>query len=602
MIKSESFNGNDKLKDIILSKDSFLIEDEELYQLIKDNFHQKQIYKALTFVKPYLNITNFSNNKNSNVNNQILTEPSEKAKNPKHIISNFRIENAPTFKIKKFKSSKTKNDSKIPLPHIKTDSSFSLKSNEKDNEVEINDKINNTIKKTETNGSTKLHLKKRSFSAKNFSVLPKKKKRMSVYEILNHKISLNKLLSLRARFFSNEKMNRGELTEMMFGNKIPFYTNKNILFDDMKNKIYEVLCNNPKLIIDLIEKGNVDKNDVIDYFNIKSINLYWNDELEKKFREISYNKRKTNSNMLKTTFFLVNIGFHRILKQKFEEKNFRNTNTYNQKEIEEFAKMYEKLRKYDLNKLLEGYSKVDTIYHLREVIINDIINKIRNKYYHSKLKKFFHDKNKSDIIIEKVVEKEKKEMKEMKNYIFQIRQNKEWKNIPNRNINKLKLHKSITKINRLIKEEINIKNVCVTDKIKQTKKYIKEKIKFLQKQKKFPSISSHKNFKFDWKQFMNENKENKKIIKYCIIMIQSKFRGFMVKVFISKLIRSIDIIIRNLGRYIEFKKLVLKLYKITFNEIIWKKNENFEFKNKVKDLRKQIKFIIKNNKSLKIKI
>ena len=595
MKKSESFNGNSKLNDLILSKDSFLIEDEELYQLIKDKFHEKQTYKALRFVKPYLYISNFDNN----LNHQMKKESLDKNKRTQNSFSHLKIEDSPTLNIKKIKNfSKNKNRNNIPLPNIKTDTSINLKKSS-----EFNGEINNIITITENNNDlTKSKSKTRSYSANNYSLSSTiKKKRINEYEVLNPKISLNKLLSLRARFFANENMNRGELTEMMFGNKIPFYTNKN-KYDDMqnKNKVYEVLCNNPKLIIDLIEKGYVDKKDIIDYFNIKSINLHWNDKLEKKFREISYNKRKTNSNMLKTTFFLVNIGFHRILKEKFEEKNFRNTSTYNQKEIEEFAKMYEKLRKYDLNKLLEGYSKVDAIYHLREVIINDKINKIRDNYYHNKLNKFFHDKNKTEIILQNVVQKEKNEMKEMKNTIFQIRENKEWKNIPNKKINKLKLHKSITKINRFIKEDVDIKNVYVIDKIKLSKKYIKEKIKLLKKQRKFPSLSSPNNFKFDWKLFMNENIENKKIIKYCIVMIQSMFRGFMVKVFVSNLIRSIDIIINNLGKYIEFKKLVLKLYNKAFNEIEIKKNDNFEFRESIKELRKKIKFIIKNNKSRKL--
>ena len=99
---------------------------------------------------------------------------------------------------------------------------------------------------------------------------------------------------------------------------------------------------------------------------------------------------------------------------------------------------------------------------------------------------------------------------------------------------------------------------------------------------------------------MNENKENKKIILYCIIMIQSKFRGFLVKAFLAKLIRSVDIIIINLDKYLQFKKLILRLYNKTFDEIIWKRNDNSAFRNSIQDVRKFIKFIIKNNKSRKL--
>ena len=65
MKKSESFNGKNKLKELFLSKNSFLLEDDELYQLIKDDFHEKQTYKALTFVKPYLHIVHSYNTKDN---------------------------------------------------------------------------------------------------------------------------------------------------------------------------------------------------------------------------------------------------------------------------------------------------------------------------------------------------------------------------------------------------------------------------------------------------------------------------------------------------------------------------------------------------------
>lgn len=99
---------------------------------------------------------------------------------------------------------------------------------------------------------------------------------------------------------------------------------------------------------------------------------------------------------------------------------------------------------------------------------------------------------------------------------------------------------------------------------------------------------------------MNENKEKKRIIEYCIIMIQSRFRGFMVKIFLSKIISSIDIIINAIERYIGFKKLILKLYRTTFNEILMDKFGHLEYKNKVIIIRKIIKVIIKNCKNRKL--
>ena len=366
MKKSGSFNGKNKLKELFLSKKTFLLEDDELYQLIKNDFHEKQTHKALTFVKPHLHII-YSYNKKNNLYNQMLKESSEKNIKVHNSFSHFRIEDEPNLFSKKLKKSyKFKNIKNIPMHNIKQNTLFKISKsigfiNKKD-KLKKSYNIRNPINSFINNNPILTKSKYKSVSIYHNSLFSIKKKRINNYHSLNKKISLNKLLSLRARFFANEKMNKGELTEMMFGNEIPFYKNNYIIHNDMQNKIYEILCNNPQLIIDLIEKGYVEKKDVIDYFNIKSVNISWNDELEKKFREISYNKRKTNSNMLKTTFFLVNIGFHKILKQKFEEKNYRNTSTYVQAEIEEFSKMYDKLRKYDINKVLEGYSKVDDIY------------------------------------------------------------------------------------------------------------------------------------------------------------------------------------------------------------------------------------------------
>ena len=399
-------------------------------------------------------------------------------------------------------------------------------------------------------------------------------------------------MALRSKFFAQEKMNRGELTEMMFGNKIPFYKDKNFC-EDKQKKIYEVLSNNPKLIIDLIEKGYVSRNDVIDFFNIKSIHISWNEELEKKFREIVYNKRKTNSNMLKTTFFLVNIGFHKVLKEKFEEKNFKNTFSYNQREISEFSRIYDKLKKYDLQTLLTAYSKVDAIYHLREVIINDMINEIRNNYYNSKLKNFFQDKNKNKIIIKQTVNREKEDINDMKKYIFAIRDNDAWKKWPNRKINKLRFTNPITKMNYEIKEKININDISFVDKIKKTKNYIKEKIKFLQKEGKLPKNTSEK-YEFNWKKFKSENSENKRIIEYFITLIQSKFRGFMVKLFLAKMVRSIDIIINCLDRYLGFKKMILSLFEIAFSGMIREKLMSEEYKELTIKIRSVIRIILRN--------
>ena len=91
---------------------------------------------------------------------------------------------------------------------------------------------------------------------------------------------------------------------------------------------------------------------------------------------------------------------------------------------------------------------------------------------------------------------------------------------------------------------------------------------------------------------MKENNDNKKIIEYYIIMIQSHFRSFLIKVFLSKLINSVDKIIIYLNKYTKFKKLILQMYEIAFKEKNCDKNIN--------KINKVVKIMIKNCKTRKL--
>ena len=124
---------------------------------------------------------------------------------------------------------------------------------------------------------------------------------------------------------------------------------------------------------------------------------------------------------------------------------------------------------------------------------------------------------------------------------------------------------------------------------------MKEKIKILKKEKVFEHPE------FNWNNFIKKNSENKRIIEYYIIIIQSNFRGFMVKLFLSKLIKGISNIIINLYEYTKFKQLILTIYKKAF-EII----ESFDiadiqnFYIKINQIKKVIKIMIKNCKTRKL--
>jgi hypothetical protein len=178
---------------------------------------------------------------------------------------------------------------KIPLPNI---SSFTHTISKESKEI-INNKKN----------------KKRIYSS---NILKPKNYNIS-NNIEDKIICTQKLLYLKNKFLSKINMSKGEIVEMTFGKKIKF---DNILDIFMKKnkRIKEIIYNNPKFIIKLIEIGKVDKNDIYDFFNIESFNISWNEILERSYREI----RKISSNIFKIISFLSKTRLIGILKKNFE--------------------------------------------------------------------------------------------------------------------------------------------------------------------------------------------------------------------------------------------------------------------------------------------
>ena len=266
----------------------------------------------------------------------------------------------------------------------------------------------------------------------------------------NKKIPINKLLYLRKKFSSHIKMSKGEIVEMTYGNKIQF--GKELDTDIKENKrIKEIIYNNPKFILDLIKFGQVDINEIKDFFDIESFNIHWDENLEKSYREI----RKINSNIFKIISFLSKTGLLRKLKKNYESKNYIDYYNYNIKEIEKVYDIYEKLKEYDYMKIKEAFDKIDNIYLIRDFFLKEKISKIRKEYFSKKLKNYQENK-KSEINLKEIVDKGKAELIEIKNCIFHIRQNTNWKIFPYKKINRLRFSKSITKYNEIIKTETNI--------------------------------------------------------------------------------------------------------------------------------------------------
>ena len=497
----------------------------------------------------------------SNINTETSKNDDNKREKNKLIFLRPRINlSFSKGKIKENKSNKYINMKQI---NIKT---FSKNKKQKLKLLNISNNLNKEIKIEKNN--IKL-IGRRNFSFEN--IKPKK-----------YKITEN--IDIKKRY-----MSKGELFEMIYGKIIKFGNKLDI--DIEKNKrIKEILYNKPKFIIDLIEFGYIDEKEIKEFFNIESFNISWNENLEKSYREI----RIINSNIFKIVSFLAKTGLLRKLRKNYESKNYVNFYSYNKKELEKMYDTYEQLKKYEYKKLKQAFDKVDDIYLIREILLKQKILNIRKKYFSNKFKNFEENK-KLEVNIKEIAEKGKAELLEIKNCVFHVRQDINWKIFPHKKINRLKFSKSITKYNEIIQRENNIKNIEYRDKLKKEKIYLKEKIKILKKEKVFEHPE------FNWNNFMKKNSENKRIIEYYIIMIQSNFRGSMVKLFLSKLIKGISNIIINLYEYTKFKQLILTIYKKAF-EII----ESFDITDiqnyyiKINQIKKVIKIMIKNCKTRKL--
>ena len=99
---------------------------------------------------------------------------------------------------------------------------------------------------------------------------------------------------------------------------------------------------------------------------------------------------------------------------------------------------------------------------------------------------------------------------------------------------------------------------------------------------------------------MKKNNENKRIVEYYIIIIQANYRGHLVKIFLSKLLKGISNIIINLYEYTKFKKLILTMYKMTFEIIDIYTIHDPYFKLKINHIKKVIQIMMKYCRTRKL--
>ena len=100
---------------------------------------------------------------------------------------------------------------------------------------------------------------------------------------------------------------------------------------------------------------------------------------------------------------------------------------------------------------------------------------------------------------------------------------------------------------------------------------------------------------------MKKNIENKRIIEYYIIKIQSTFRSFMLKLFLSQLIKDVSRIIINLYEYSKFKKLILTIYQKTLESFdIYNKTNDPYLKLKIINIKNVVRIMNKNCRTRKL--
>jgi hypothetical protein len=109
---------------------------------------------------------------------------------------------------------------------------------------------------------------------------------------------------------------------------------------------------------------------------------------------------------------------------------------------------------------------------------------------------------------------------------------------------------------------IDIKNQTTMDMIKHSKIYMKLVIK------KYSSVLNI--MKIRHEDFYELNEDTKKICVYFAVLIQTNFRGYMIRKSLIKMNESIKKIIYNIRRYTGFKKMIFKTIHM-FNVYSFKK-------------------------------
>ena len=377
----------------------------------------------------------------------------------------------------------------------------------------------------------------------------------------NEYLDFNEVITLKNKFFQGEKMTKGKIVEMLYGKKLPKINTINDssscltskypdtgkeFFHDKFKEIYE---NNPIIIINLFQKINICDQTIKDFFCLSSIKINWDNNLEQFYKSIVSNK--CYSNKVKYTYFFFESKFIKSNNEFFMKKHFVDKRTFDEKEIEKYYLIYEKIRVLYKNNSLNT-SLLNDIYTRKLELINEIFKNRRKEFFQTKIAHYRNltDENtKFNTSIIKIVEKNENDIRKFVllnsiNYNV-LNESKVFSSHIPKNHNRI-----IQNLSPFKYKYKDMENIVLKQQLRAKDSYIKG---LIQRYK----LKLGPNFKFQI--LRSINKETKMIINYYAEKLQGSLRGTMLRIFISRMNKSMKIIQKSFRNYITLKKFIVQI-------------------------------------------
>ena len=363
----------------------------------------------------------------------------------------------------------------------------------------------------------------------------------------NDKISQSRLFELKSRYSRCDRMMKGEIVEMRYGKALPKLYFQEGTKKEYKQRLLDILNNYPLLLFKIAKGEEVTDKEINEYFDLSQINFTWTQELENVYREICYNKISSNNIEFKNTYFLVNVGFYKLEKEVFEKKHLVTNATVNDKEIEEFYHIYEKIRELPQEIWQDAIISSDFVFIKKDKIVNNLLNKSRSKFYKNISTKYNREKKCQDELIKMYQKEEKKEDKAVRKVVVlnKIKYKEMTKNIKV----SLKGFKNLQLRNRIATSVTSdFDNMNNIDRIKNSVLYKKV------------VINSYKRLKHRetyYTKMLKQGEISTKVVLLMVEKVQATFKAFMVRRSYKEIKKAMLTIEKHLKKYVLAKKMLM---------------------------------------------